>query len=219
MEAQHQGHHIYIYADGPDEYHQLDSLGSIIEINEGSDDHADARLEGQSEIAELFLKHAGNPYLKMCISSRSQPPFEDIFANITGAGLRLKMGNLTRPDIFSLVHSRLKDDNYLARLEAKQPGFREDLLQDGIEKAYGVFTTHLDRSRHQATSSYAERRRSHPRDSKLHKLCSFSTRKALGTLYIVVRGHHNASPFRSSATFQRRNHHKKAFDCSSPVNL
>ena len=57
------------------------------------------------------------------MSSRSQPPFEDIFANITGAGLRLKMENLTRPYISSLVHSRLKNDKYLARLEAKQPGF------------------------------------------------------------------------------------------------
>lgn len=139
VEAQ-QGQYIYIYADGLDEYYQLDSLGNIINIDDSSDDHADARLEGQSEIAQLFLKHAGNPYLKMCISSRSQPPFEDIFANITGAGLRFRMENLTRPDISSLVHGRLKNDENLVRLEKSQPGFREELLKDVIEKAHGVFT-------------------------------------------------------------------------------
>jgi hypothetical protein len=140
MEQAQQGQYIYIYADGLDEYHQLDSSGNVVQLENDNDDDADVRIEGRSEIAELFIKHARNPYIKICIASRSQQPFEDLFYHITGVGLRLRMEDLTRLDIDSLVHERLGHNAHLTRLGESDPGFRDELLRDVVAKADGVFT-------------------------------------------------------------------------------
>ena len=138
MSQAQRGQYIYIYADGLDEYYHVDSLGQVVQP-EDNDDAADVRVEGQSEIAELFLGLSKNPYVKICVSSRSQQPFEGLFRNITVANLRLKMEVLTRPDIERLVKKRLSSHPRMERLQASEPGFKDELIRDVVAKADGVF--------------------------------------------------------------------------------
>jgi hypothetical protein len=134
------GQHIYIFADGLDEYYSIDNSGHIIQAEDDEEDDADIRLEGQSEIAELFLEISGNPYVKICVASRSQQPFEELFQRITFTGLRLRMEDLTRADIESLVDKRLGQNIHMDRLQVLEPGFKDKLIQDVVAKANGVFT-------------------------------------------------------------------------------
>ncbi|ORX93464.1 hypothetical protein BCR34DRAFT_239446, partial [Clohesyomyces aquaticus] len=132
----HTEKHIYIFADGLDEYHAVDNSGKPIQ----TDDDADARFEGHGEVAELFLGLANNPHLKICVASRSQQPFDDLFQHITSKKLRLRMEDLTSADISTLVTERLSSRANRDRLDTLETGLGDELIRNIIKKSDGVFT-------------------------------------------------------------------------------
>lgn len=133
------GRHFYIFADGLDEYHATNSMGRVMQADD-DDDEADIRIEGHTEIADLFLQISKNINVKICVSSRSQSPFEDLFKEITLRNLRFKMENLTRADIEALVNDRIGGLEQLKILDECEPDFSTEVVSSIVQKAAGVFT-------------------------------------------------------------------------------
>ena len=76
------------------------------------------------------------PDIKLCVSSRPWNEFEDAFSQ--PSDLRLALEDLTREDIRIYVRDTLEENPRFRALEAKD-GRSQDLVQEIVEKARGVF--------------------------------------------------------------------------------
>jgi hypothetical protein len=76
-----------------------------------------------------------DPQVKMCVSSRPWNHFEDAF----GTRPRLKIEDLTRPDIEHFVVSKLRENRGFEELRMEQPDYTGALIENVTVKASGVF--------------------------------------------------------------------------------
>ena len=89
----------------------------------------------ESEIANLFLQLAQTGNLKCCLSSRPHQAFLDAFENVPS----LRLEDLTYNDIVNYVTDKLSDDTRLQRIAAEQPEDVQQLIQEIVNSASGVF--------------------------------------------------------------------------------
>ncbi|PMD34239.1 hypothetical protein L207DRAFT_138175 [Hyaloscypha variabilis F] len=87
------------------------------------------------EIANYFSDISSLPYIKFCIASRPLTVFKDTFS--MSSALRLQ--DLTSHDIEIYVKDKLNGHNRMKVLTAKDPRRSNDLVQELIAKAAGVF--------------------------------------------------------------------------------
>lgn len=93
-------------------------------------------FEGKQDELVLFLKQlmAKTP-IKMCVSSRPWPVFEDAFQNKPS----LRVEDLTYHDIKSFDTSNFQSDANFSRLKTREPQFAGELVDEIVWKASGVF--------------------------------------------------------------------------------
>lgn len=88
-----------------------------------------------SDLVGFIQRMAKNNNIKLCVASRPWPVFGDAFEH--GPSLRLE--DLTYPDFVEFVESNLANSPGYAQLRAENALKTDELVQDIIEKASGVF--------------------------------------------------------------------------------
>ncbi|KAH7360260.1 hypothetical protein BKA65DRAFT_492710 [Rhexocercosporidium sp. MPI-PUGE-AT-0058] len=87
------------------------------------------------ELAEYFSGLACSTHVKLCLSSRPWPAFQDKFQDC--AGLRLQ--DLTWDDIYRFVNDTMESNANMIRLRQSEPVRTERIVSNLIWKAQGVF--------------------------------------------------------------------------------
>jgi hypothetical protein len=88
------------------------------------------------DIAEYVLSVAAtSPYIKICVSSRPWPVFEDVFC----ASPRLRLQDLTKDDIRAFVNDKLGRNKNIHDLRQCDPENTDKLVEDVVSRADGVF--------------------------------------------------------------------------------
>jgi hypothetical protein len=88
-----------------------------------------------SELIELILDAAKYHNVKICVSSRPWPIFEDSFGSLSS----LLLERLTHNDINNYVISKFNDNKYFVRLRTREPDRASRLVSNVVDKAAGVF--------------------------------------------------------------------------------
>ncbi|KAF3903466.1 hypothetical protein ABW20_dc0105730 [Dactylellina cionopaga] len=88
-----------------------------------------------SEVAELFQSIVTSPSIKACLSSRPHPTFERSFSTCP----RLRLQDLTYQDISLYVREKFEGREEILRISLTDPSEFQDLLEEIISKAAGVF--------------------------------------------------------------------------------
>lgn len=83
----------------------------------------------------LFKDLIANRNVKLCVSSRPWVEFEDAFKH--GPSLRLQ--DLSYPDIKHYVTAHFNDNSGFVQLCKREPGFADQLVNNIVNKASGVF--------------------------------------------------------------------------------
>lgn len=96
-------------------------------VDEYSGDHND--------ICELFAEASDSPSVKMLVSSRPITACVDKFSNYP----RLKLQDLTRPDIEKFVSNLLGNNQLMNNMETLEPGLTDRLVNLISTRADGVF--------------------------------------------------------------------------------
>lgn len=86
-------------------------------------------------LISIFQDVSMNPLVKLCVSSRPWVEFEDAFRSEPS----LMLQDLTYADIKHYVSSRLENDAQYAPLRARDPQFGDQLVENIVNKASGVF--------------------------------------------------------------------------------
>lgn len=89
-----------------------------------------------SELIEIVRKLSELPAIKLCVSSRRWPCFEDAFG--ADSSRRLYLEDLTREDITTFARDKLKEVPQYVQLQ-KQSQQSFDLVEEIVRKAEGVF--------------------------------------------------------------------------------
>ena len=93
-------------------------------------------LEGDLDaIIDLLQLASTSSHVKLCLSSRPWVVFEDAFEECPS----LKLHRFTHNDIQTYVHDQLVDNPVLRRSAAQRPGEMQDLVDETVGKASGVF--------------------------------------------------------------------------------
>ncbi|KAH7395861.1 hypothetical protein BKA64DRAFT_71611 [Cadophora sp. MPI-SDFR-AT-0126] len=87
------------------------------------------------ELAEYFGQLACSDHVKLCVSSRPWPPFQDAFQNCRG----LKLQDLTSGDIKQYVEDKINENANMALLKRRMPVRSNFFVDNLIWKAEGVF--------------------------------------------------------------------------------
>jgi hypothetical protein len=88
-----------------------------------------------SDIAELFQSILASSSVKACLSSRPLVTFEHSFATCP----RLRLQDLTYEDISLYVREKLEDREEVLRMSLAEPSDFQELIEEIIVKASGVF--------------------------------------------------------------------------------
>lgn len=88
-----------------------------------------------SQIADLFLKAATAPQVKVCVSRRPHLAFKESFE--TQPQLRLE--DLTKGDIKNYVVDMLENNDRMQKRICKEPAQMKDLVDEIVQSASGVF--------------------------------------------------------------------------------
>lgn len=86
-------------------------------------------------VIDLLKTAAANPHVKLIVSSRPWPIFEDAFDSEP----TLQLHHLTQRDIMSFVQDRLGSNHLTRRLANIEPSETMQLVENVINKAAGVF--------------------------------------------------------------------------------
>ncbi|KAN0092287.1 hypothetical protein V8E51_018134 [Hyaloscypha variabilis] len=139
-------------ADGPlDSFHKLQPW-SLSELSEAfnhlaSIEYLPVRIclfidgldeyDGEhSDIIHIVKILGKSPHIKLCVSSRSWPVFEDAFG---GSHWKLYLQDLTLNDIKLYIKDNLEEDPHFRRLELRDSVGSENLVKEIVSKAQGVF--------------------------------------------------------------------------------
>lgn len=99
-------------------------------------DGLDEFCHNHNELIAMVLDLvSSNRNVKLCVASRPWNIFQDALGHV--ANLRLE--DLTFDDIKSFVHSRFSDHTDFGRLQQRYPSFAEQLIENIVVKASGVF--------------------------------------------------------------------------------
>jgi len=129
---------IVLFIDGLDEYRPMEKLSSYEANAENEDEDEDeARIidDGHQDVADLVRKISGFENVKLCVSSRPLLVFRDAFRPFSSIALH----ELTVHDISAYVAARLTGNESLALLTVLRPSFEEDVKNEILAKADGVF--------------------------------------------------------------------------------
>jgi hypothetical protein len=88
----------------------------------------------RKEIIDLIFG-AVRPNVKLCVSSRPWLPFEDAFKGRPS----LLLEELTKEDISTFVNGHFDNDGGFLRLRSNEPAASAALLDNIVERAFGVF--------------------------------------------------------------------------------
>jgi hypothetical protein len=92
-------------------------------------------FDGESkEIIDLIFG-AVRPNVRLCVSSRAWLPFEDAFKGRPS----LLLEELTKEDISTFVNEHFENDGGFLRLRSNEPAASAALLDNIVERAFGVF--------------------------------------------------------------------------------
>jgi len=98
---------------------------------DGLDEYA-----GNSSDGVAFIKRlSSNPNIKIVVSSRPIPVCVDAFSSMP----KLRLQDLTKPDIENYIHDTLGSHVYMAGLRGSDQRAAADIIQQLINKATGVF--------------------------------------------------------------------------------
>ncbi len=133
------GWRLCMLIDGLDEYRKGELVDNCTQDDQDTisddGDEGDAAwgdrpvlVRNHQDIVDLFLGWKGNPNLKLCVSSRELPVFENGFSGCP----RLKLHELTRADMERYVSDKIGQD-FLG------PADREAIVSDIVKKSCGVF--------------------------------------------------------------------------------
>lgn len=86
-------------------------------------------------IADIVVKVAQSENIKICVSSRPHIVFEDTFAKLP----RLRLQDLTKPDIMVYITDMLLEDSRMKRLKQSSPEEAQGLADRIVDGASGVF--------------------------------------------------------------------------------
>ncbi|KAK0638601.1 hypothetical protein B0T16DRAFT_421405 [Cercophora newfieldiana] len=98
-------------------------------------DEYDAGNEEMSLLVQLFQKFGAHPNVKVLLSSRPWVVFEESFRECP----RLRLHELTRPDITHFVHDKIKQHHRLQQLMTKHGDVMENLMTEIVDASSGVF--------------------------------------------------------------------------------
>ncbi|KAH7358071.1 hypothetical protein B0T11DRAFT_319237 [Plectosphaerella cucumerina] len=87
------------------------------------------------EAAQLVLELANLPNVKLCVSSRPWPVFENAF----GCKPHLAIQDLTKRDIVTFATDKLSQGVGFTRLQRRDPAYASRLIDQVSEKSAGVF--------------------------------------------------------------------------------
>ena len=91
--------------------------------------------EKPEELASIVIELSKFPAVKLCASSRPWPEFEDAFYHYP----RLRVEDLTRPDIHTFVSGHLGSSRHFCTLERIEEGKANEIVRAVTDKACGVF--------------------------------------------------------------------------------
>lgn len=142
----------YLNADGPlDSFHTLQpwSLSELSQVfnNLASIEYLPVRIclfidgldeyDGEhSDIIHIIKILGTSPHIKLCVSSRSWPVFEDAFGR---SHWKLYLQDLTLNDIEFYIKDNLEDDPQFRQLKYRDSVGSENLVKEIVSKAQGVF--------------------------------------------------------------------------------
>ena len=89
----------------------------------------------RTEIITLFKTASCHPHVKVCVSSRPWPIFEDAFKSRPS----LLLQDLTDNDIRKYVQSELVDNERFVKLKESEPKSCAELAANIVDRAQGVF--------------------------------------------------------------------------------
>ena len=98
-------------------------------------DECDSSDDEQDEVVDLLVSLSRFETVKVIISSRPENVFKDAFTRCP----QLRLEDLTRSDIQVYVISQLEKHRRWLSLKNEEPAGSEDLINDTIERAEGVF--------------------------------------------------------------------------------
>lgn len=87
------------------------------------------------QLIDLVHELLKSPNVKMCVASRPWVVFQDAFLHLPS----LRLDELTNCDIKDFVRNKLEDSPSFQRLQDREPGFSEGLVDSIVERANGVF--------------------------------------------------------------------------------
>lgn len=87
------------------------------------------------EIVEYLSQISNSYFVKMCLSTRPWPVFQEIFQNMP----KLRLQDLTFEDIEQYVHDKLIANPRMFTLKKREPYHAVQLVQSLLDKASGVF--------------------------------------------------------------------------------
>jgi hypothetical protein len=105
-------------------------LGYVCLFIDGLDEY-----QGDPMDTITIFKLVVSAKLKICLSSRPWLPFEDELISCP----KLKLQDLTRPDIQIYVNDNLSDNPRMKRMQELEPLEAPKLVQEIVDKAHGVF--------------------------------------------------------------------------------
>ena len=141
-----------VFVDGMDEYRTSEDHGLL------PDELISWKKKGYTEIAEFFRQLARSKVIKICLSSRNQVEFRDVFGVPSH---NLKLEYLTSDDIKSYTTQITGKDSRWRALMAQNRIIGTKFITNIVDKALGVFlwvvlVTHLLLSGLQDGDSFAE---------------------------------------------------------------
>ncbi|KAF2472313.1 uncharacterized protein BDR25DRAFT_366286 [Lindgomyces ingoldianus] len=98
-------------------------------------DGLDECIDNHEELVSSLQELANNKNVKICLSSRPWPDFEDAFKD----GPHLMLHELTEPDIKHYVQSKLDGSSGFAELKMRDSSFAGRLVDEITKKSQGVF--------------------------------------------------------------------------------
>ncbi|MCJ1458829.1 hypothetical protein MMC28_009203 [Mycoblastus sanguinarius] len=100
-------------------------------------DGLDEYYGAHRELIDLLRSFAFSDHFKFCVSSRPWNVFEDAFGSDYHRKFRLE--DLTRNDIKLYVKNKLEEDRLFCQLRVKEPRRCDDLSNEVVDKAQGIF--------------------------------------------------------------------------------
>jgi hypothetical protein len=106
----------------------------LVLLIDGLDEFEDA-ADRMEELADMFLSGVGMPNVKVVLSSRPHPVFNEWFAGCA----QVRLHELTHSDITTYVHDKIRQHQRMLALAGENPLGTESFVAEIVDSAAGVF--------------------------------------------------------------------------------